>query len=103
METSFIGRVNRGGSSTEYNDHVLPEADLWTAVILQAIQDLSSDSPDKRDTALLWFNSTKDGACSFLWACRLINVEPGFVRSALRKQSLLIESQSNVLIGQKMV
>src|SRR3954453_19522861 len=84
---SFTGRVNREASATESKCRVLPEAELWTAVILQEIQDLSSDSHNKRDTALLWFKSTNDGACSFLWACRLIGVEAGFVLLALRKQS----------------
>ena len=94
MEATFNARVIRGGSFTDAR--MSPEAELWTAVIRQAIQDLSSDSPDKRKAASLWFTSTSDGACSFIWSCLVIDVEPTFVHSALERKGLLIERRTEI-------
>ena len=43
------------------------EANLWLAVIDQAIEDLSN--PDLREPALEWFASTSDRPATFRWIC----------------------------------
>ena len=43
MEASFNGRVIRSGVFTDATCRMLPEAELWTAVIQQAIQDEQAD------------------------------------------------------------
>jgi hypothetical protein len=67
---------------------MLPEAQLWTHVIIQAIRDSEapalSTSSDKR-YAKHWLASSNEEIGSFLWACQLINVDPHFIRSALMK------------------
>ena len=65
---------------------MIPEAELWTEVIVQAIEDLSSHTHDQRErSALLWFNSRTEAVGSFIWACNVINIDPDVIRSALRK------------------
>jgi hypothetical protein len=68
----------------------LPEAELWTQVILQAINDLGGRralAPQSaQDSARQWFVSECDGVCSFVWACQIINVDPNFIRSQLAKK-----------------
>ena len=64
---------------------MLPEAELWTAVIVQAIKDLSSQDPRERRSASLWINSQSDAVHSFIWVCRITDIEPSFVRSALHR------------------
>jgi hypothetical protein len=64
---------------------MLPEAELWTAVIVQAIKDLSSHEPGERRSASLWINSQSDAVHSFIWVCRITDIEPSFVRSALHR------------------
>jgi len=89
MEAGFNGRVIRSSPCTESSSHMLPEAELWTAVILQGIKDLSSESSHDRDSARLWFNSACNGVHSFTWVCQLMEIEPNFIRSALEKRSVL--------------
>jgi hypothetical protein len=68
---------------------MLPEAQLWTHVIIQAIQDSQSPAlsknPAAKRYARYWIASPNEGVGSFLWACQLINVDPYFIRSALMK------------------
>jgi hypothetical protein len=64
---------------------MLPEAELWTAVSIQAIEDLASDDLHERQSARAWINSPDDTVLSFKWACHVTDLEPSFVRSALRK------------------
>jgi hypothetical protein len=84
--------VNRSGDVSETpGDHqMLPEAELWTQVILQAITDLdgrTSLTPlSAKDSAREWFASESDGIGSFVWACQIINVDPNFIRSQLTKK-----------------
>ncbi len=80
-----------GPLSASATDHrILPEAELWTQVILQAIADLdgrTSLTPrSAKDSAREWFASECDGVCSFIWACQIINVDPNFIRSQLAKK-----------------
>jgi hypothetical protein len=69
---------------------MLPEAELWTQVILQAINDLdgrTSLTPNSaKDSAREWFASESDAVGSFIWTCQLINLDPSFIRSQLAKK-----------------
>jgi len=68
---------------------MLPEAQLWTHVIIQAIRDSEaptlSKAPSDKRYAKHWLASSNEEVGSFLWACQLINVDPYFIRSALVK------------------
>jgi hypothetical protein len=68
---------------------MLPEAQLWTHVIIQAIQDSESPAlsktPAAKRYARHWIASSNEEVGSFIWACQLINVDPYFIRSALMK------------------
>jgi hypothetical protein len=79
------------GWGTEHR--ILPEAELWTEVILQAIDDMdrrtSSASRSAQDSARQWFASENDGIGSFVWSCRVIDVDPSWVRSALARRAVL--------------
>jgi hypothetical protein len=75
---------------------MLPEAELWTEVIRQAIKDLSSQHSSDQDSAGLWFNSPSDAVGSFIWACHVINIEPSFIRSALQKHAGLGERPPDI-------
>jgi hypothetical protein len=72
---------------------MLPEAELWTEVIIQAIDDMdrrtSSASRSAEDSARKWFASERDGIGSFVWSCRVIDVDPSWVRSALAQRAFL--------------
>ena len=63
---------------------MLPEANLWSEVILQAIAERSR-RVRKRPYALMWLNSESEAEGSFVWACHITNIDPSFVRSTLRK------------------
>ena len=72
-------------------DHpTLPEAELWTQVLLQAITDLDGRTAltpgSAKDSAREWFASECDGVGSFIWTCQIINVDPNFIRSRLAKK-----------------
>jgi hypothetical protein len=89
METNYLNRCGVV-CGTDTNHRIFPEAELWTAVILQAIDDLdrrTSLSPSwARDSAREWFASDSDVAGSFIWTCHVINVDPSFIRSRLAKK-----------------
>ncbi|MEX0805480.1 MAG: hypothetical protein WD688_19500 [Candidatus Binatia bacterium] len=78
-----------------HTDHcMLPEAQLWTEVVIQAIQDLASKDPRARSSAQEWFASDNDEVSDFIWVCTIMNVEPGVVRAALAKGTAFEASQS---------
>lgn len=89
MVGNYINRLG-GVCETGTDPSTLPEAELWTQVILQAINDLdgrTSLTPrSAKDSAREWFASECDGVGSFLWTCQLINVDPNFIRSQLAKK-----------------
>jgi hypothetical protein len=60
-----------------------PDANLWRAVIDQAIEDLSQ--PRLRQAAVNWFASTARGPGSFRWACDHLDLNPSAVWAALNK------------------
>jgi hypothetical protein len=89
MEANYInqcGVVYASGTDRR----TLPEAELWTQVILQAINDLhgrTSLTPGSaKDSAREWFASDSDSVGSFIWTCQIINVDPNFIRSRLAKK-----------------
>ena len=69
------------------------EANLWLAVIDQAIEDLSD--PDLREAALQWFASTSDRLASFRWICDYLDLNASAVCAALRRR----ESRQNLHAG----
>jgi hypothetical protein len=93
-------------TGTDYS--TLPEAELWTQVIVQAINDLdgqtSSTPGSAKDSARQWFASECDAVCSFVWACQIINVDPNFIRSQLAKKRRMknpVEVMASVIQGDK--
>ena len=89
MQANYISRLS-GVSGTAGDHQTLPEAELWTQVILQAITDLDerrSITPGSaKDSAREWFASECDGVGSFIWTCQIINADPNFIRSQLAKK-----------------
>ena len=89
MGGNYINQLG-GVWANDTDSRTLPEAELWTQVILQAINDLdgrTSLTPGSaKDSARQWFASDWDGVGSFIWACQIINVEPSFIRSCLAKK-----------------
>jgi hypothetical protein len=89
MVGNYVNRLG-GVCGTGTDPSTLPEAELWTQVILQAINDLGGRralAPQSaQDSARQWFASECDGVCSFVWACQIINVDPNFIRSQLTKK-----------------
>ena len=53
---------------------------LATAVLVQAIQDITSSSIGRRTTALRWINSNQECCYSFTFICRALNRDPEQVR-----------------------
>jgi hypothetical protein len=97
--------VNRLGGvcGTDTDHRTLPEAELWTQVILQAINDLDGRTAlapqSAQYSAKQWFASDCDGVCSFVWACQIINVDPNFIRSKLAKKLRMKKSDELVAIS----
>lgn len=61
-----------------------PEAELWRAVIDQAIDDLSD--PDLREAAIEWFTSVSEQPTSFRWVCHHLDLNASAVWSALTQR-----------------
>jgi hypothetical protein len=98
MEANYVNQFGVVASGTDRR--TLPEAELWTQVILQAINDLhgrTSLTPGSaKDSAREWFASESDAVCSFLWTSQIINVDPHFIRSQLAKK-LRMEKPDQVM------
>jgi hypothetical protein len=80
-------RFNRYAVSETGADHtLLPEVELWTEVILQAMDDLHGTTAhlDHR-SARAWFASDRTELGTFVWACQAINVDANFIRCRLVK------------------
>jgi hypothetical protein len=102
LDPNYFNRSGRLSASA--TDHAtLPEAELWTQVILQAINDLGGRTAlapqSAQDSAREWFASECDGVCSFVWACQIINVDPNFIRSQLTKKLRMKKSDELVAIS----
>jgi len=61
-----------------------PEAELWRAVIDQAINDLSD--PDLGQAAIEWFTSVSEQPGTFRWVCEHLNLNASAVCSALAQR-----------------
>ena len=90
METNYLNLFGVVcGTGTDHR--TLPEAELWTEVIVRAIDDLderTSLTPSSaRWCAREWFASDSDAVGSFIWTCHVINVDPSFIRSRLAKKN----------------
>ena len=92
-----------GVCETGTDDRTLPEAELWTQVILQAITDLNGRTSltprSAKDSAREWFASESDAVRSFIWVCQIINVDPNFIRSQLAKRQRMKNSDKPVAIS----
>ena len=65
----------------ERTDTKSPEAELWRAVIDQAIADLSD--PDLGEAAVEWFTSVSEQPGTFRWVCEHLDLNASAVWSAL--------------------
>ena len=105
MEANYLNRFDVVCDS----DHrTLPEAELWTGVILRAIDDLdrrTSLTPrSAQDSAREWFASESDEVGSFIWTCHLIDLDPNFIRSQLTKKQRMtnpVELMASMAQGAK--
>jgi hypothetical protein len=65
----------------------IAERDLWTAVFLQAIDDLTgTKGPNPRaiqKAAQRWFESTSEEPRAFLWLCIHLNLDPAAVLKSI--------------------
>lgn len=88
MELVYPNRYVASGTDTDYP--LSPEVELWTEVILQAIDDLDRRtricSREDQRAAREWIDSDADYLGSFVWACHAINLDPDFIRSQLAKK-----------------
>jgi hypothetical protein len=71
-----------------------PEANLWRAVIGQAIDDLSQ--PALQQAAVEWLASTAHGPGSFRWACDHLDLNPAAVWAALNHANVLDRTHSSL-------
>ena len=63
---------------------LLPERNLWGAVMEEAIKSLSSGSLRIRADAITWFrNRSNDGVGSFLWVCSILDLDPDNISNKL--------------------
>ena len=61
-----------------------PEAELWRAVINQAIDDLSD--PDLGEATVEWFTSVSEQPGTFRWICAHLDLNASAVWSALAQR-----------------
>lgn len=58
----------------------IAERELWTSVVLQAINDLTGTTGPTtvafQEAAQRWFESTSQQPCAFLWVCSLLDLAP---------------------------
>lgn len=82
------------------NQFKIPEANLWVAVIDQAVEDLSQ--PSLRQAAMQWLSSTARGLGSFRWACDHLDLNASAVRVALNKSEALEKTLASDLCQTKL-
>ena len=68
----------------EQNRGNTPEADLWRAVIEQAIEDLSD--PDLNESTMRWFTSASEQQATFRWICVHLDLDASAVWAALKQR-----------------
>ena len=59
---------------------------LWAAVLEQAIDDLGRGYV-YAGQAQAWFQSQNEGVGSFLWVCRMLNIDPDYAREGVSRKS----------------
>ena len=59
---------------------------LWSAVLEQAVSDAQGDCNSERKEARKWFLSENCGTASFLWICKILDLEPDLFRNAYRDE-----------------
>jgi hypothetical protein len=59
---------------------------LWVAVLEQAIDDLERGYV-YAGRAQAWFESDNEGVGSFLWICRMLNIDPDYARKGVSRKS----------------
>ena len=75
----------------------MPEAGyrrVWAAVMLSAVTDLRSKSPNARSSALVWFDSDRVGPGSLRFACRMLELDVGSVRNRLGRSIVAARRRS---------
>jgi len=69
--------------SADRDLEAIAERDLWSAVFLQAIDDLTETKGPKpraiQDAAHRWFESRSAEPRTFLWVCSHLNLDPAAV------------------------
>jgi hypothetical protein len=68
----------------ERNETRTPEAELWRAVMDQAIDDLSD--PDLGEATVEWFTSVSEKPGTFRWVCEHLNLNASAVWSAVAQR-----------------
>ena len=59
--------------------------DLWTEVLIRAMEDLKSQNYVVRSKARGWFNNThRRDIGSFLWICEIIDIDSDFILKGLK-------------------
>ena len=69
---------------------------LWAAVLEQAIEDVRREH-GHADRARAWFQSEREGVGSFLWICRMLDIDPGSTRKKvmLTHPGILVKHPEN--------
>ena len=79
--------AQRSYFSADRDLEAIAERDLWTAVFLQAIDDLTdTKGPNPRPlqkAAQRWFESRSAEPRTFLWVCSHLNLDPAAVLEKL--------------------
>ena len=73
--------------SADRDLQAIAERDLWTAVFLQAIDDLTATKGPHplalQKAAQRWFESTSEKPRAFLWLCIHLNLDPAAVLESI--------------------
>ncbi len=64
---------------------------LWAAVLEQAVKDARGGRTYHiiTEEARAWFRSKKEGMGSFIWVCRILDLDPGYVRRKVDQQPIV--------------
>lgn len=77
---------------------MLPEIQLWRAVLIQAVNDFFGDGDPfvtpSQTAAERWFFSDDHELGSFLFVCEILDLNPGTIRRWLLRQVRLNTSES---------
>jgi hypothetical protein len=64
---------------------------LWAAVLEQAVKDARGGRTYHiiTEEAQAWFHSKKEGVGSFIWVCRILDLDPSYVREKVDLQPVV--------------